>query len=114
MGKNKAGILVGAANLQTDICELCEHRSRTQACPYKQVIFSVEKGMENHSCLIIIEVGRELIPVVLLREEYFVLAFLFKWKHSCELKNGMLSFRSGFFTACQRKTVGKGKVVIDF
>lgn len=74
----------------------------------------MEEGTEKHSCLIIIEVGRVLIPMVLLREEQFVLACLFKWKHNCELKNGMLSFQSGFFAACHRKAVGRGQVVIDF
>lgn len=69
MEKSKAGILLDAANLQADICELWKQRSRTQACPYKQVVFSVEEGLEKLSCLIIIEVGRELIPMVLLREE---------------------------------------------
>lgn len=67
--KSKAGILLDTANLQADICELCKQRSGTQACPYKQAVFSESEGMEKHSCLIIIEVGRELIPVVLLGEE---------------------------------------------
>lgn len=40
MERRKAGVLLGSANLQPDICQLCKQRSRIEACPNKQAIFS--------------------------------------------------------------------------
>lgn len=76
--------------------------------------YSKEKGeWEKDTSQIIIKLGRALIPRVHLREGQFVLACLLKWKFKCELKNGMLSLRSSFFSLCQRAALGRGQHVID-